>query len=173
MYARAVAGDTRAYAEVLAAYRPRFLRYATRMLQDRDAAEDVTQEAFVRAFRSMAQCSGSSSLESWMFSILANRCRSVLEKRARRRRLHERFTQDTAPERVVHPDSGAPGVTMREVERALSTLSTEQREAFLLRHVEDMGYEEMARITGTGVSALKMRVSRARELLRAQLTEDA
>lgn len=172
VYARALSGDARAYADILAAYRGRFLRYATRMLQDRDAAEDVTQEAFVRAFRALPQCTAPESLEAWMFSILANRCRTWIEKQARRRRLHARFTDERVGEPIVHPDVVGTGMTMREVEHAMNVLSAEQREAFLLRHVEEMGYEEMARITGTGVSALKMRVSRARDLLRAKLAED-
>jgi RNA polymerase sigma-70 factor (ECF subfamily) len=58
-----------------------------------------------------------------------------------------------------------------EIDRALKLLDDDQREAFLLKHVEDMGYEEMATLTGVGVSALKMRVKRACERLRAMLQE--
>jgi RNA polymerase sigma-70 factor, ECF subfamily len=172
VYGRAVAGDARAYAEILRAYRPRFLRYATRMLEDRDAAEDVAQEAFVRAFRALPQCAGPDSLESWMFSILANRCRTALAKRARHELLFARFHDQDDGEAVADPMTPHMDVTARQVEQALDTLSAEQREAFLMRHVEEMGYDEMARVTGAGVSALKMRVSRARELMRAHLAED-
>lgn len=171
VYARAVAGDSNAYGELLRVFRPRFLRYATRMLRDRDAAEDAAQESFVRAFRSIAQCAGSEQLDSWMFSILANRCRTALEKRARRERLFARFraremTSDTVDPSVPSLDSA------QHVTRALDVLSAEQREAFLMRHVEELGYDEMARITGASISALKMRVSRARDLLRARLMEE-
>ena len=58
-----------------------------------------------------------------------------------------------------------------ELDRALQRLDTDQREAFLLKHVEDLGYDEMAAVTGVGVSALKMRVKRACERLRVLLHE--
>jgi len=169
VYARATAGETAAYAELLRVFRPRFLRYATRMLRDRDAAEDAAQESFVRAFRSIGQCAGPEQLDSWMFSILANRCRSALEKRARRERLFARFRAREADDEAIDPAIPALDATTQHVTRALESLSPEQREAFVMRHVEELGYDEMARVTGASVSALKMRVSRARELLRREL----
>lgn len=172
VYARAVAGETAAYGELLRAFRPRFIRYATRMLHDQDAAEDVAQESFVRAFRSIPQCAGPEQLDSWMFSILANRCRTALEKRARRERLFARFRAHEVDSSATDPALAPLDSTARHVTRALEVLTPEQREAFLMRHVEDMGYDEMARITGASVSALKMRVSRARDLLRARLMEE-
>jgi len=172
VYARAVAGEPDAYAEILRVFRPRFLRYATRMLGDRDAAEDVAQESFVRALRSIAQCAGPEQLESWMFSILANRCRTALEKRARRERLFARFRAHETETEAIDPPVATIDTTTQHVARALEALTPEQREAFLMRHVEELGYDEMARLTGAGVSALKMRVSRARELLRERLMEE-
>ncbi len=171
--ARVLAGDTGAYGDIVALYRPRCIRYARRMLGDQDEAEDVAQEAFVRAFRSLARCEDPGRFGAWLFSILLNRCRTTLEKRSRWDRLLARDADNAEP--WIGPDaegSGAEiGFSLEQVEAALQHLSTEQREAFLLKHVEEMSYEEISALTGTGVSALKMRVSRARDLLRAKLAE--
>ena len=68
-------------------------------------------------------------------------------------------------------DGSASRAEREQIERALDELSPEQREAFILKHVEEMSYEEMADVTGAGVSALKMRVKRACERLRELLEE--
>ena len=70
-------------------------------------------------------------------------------------------------------DDGRAYELRDEIERAMAALSAEQREAFLLRHVEELSYEEMAKATGAGVSALKMRVKRACERLKILLEEGA
>ncbi|HWP04063.1 MAG TPA: sigma-70 family RNA polymerase sigma factor, partial [Gemmatimonadaceae bacterium] len=81
--------------------------------------------------------------------------------------VHDEVALLTASEE--HP---AERVAWREeIQRALARLDPEQREAFLLKHVEELGYEEMSELTGVGVSALKMRVKRACERLRAMLRE--
>ncbi len=171
--ARVLAGDTGAYGQLVALYRPRCLRYARRMLGEQDDAEDVAQEAFVRAFRSLARCEDPGRFGAWLFSILVNRCRTALEKRSRWDRLLARDMENA--EAWIQPEVEGTGAeisfSLEQVEAALQQLSTEQREAFLLKHVEEMSYEEMSMLTGTGVSALKMRVSRARDLLRTKLAE--
>jgi RNA polymerase sigma-70 factor (ECF subfamily) len=74
------------------------------------------------------------------------------------------------PDRVGHSSDATRDWT-EEVYKVLDTLPAEQKEAFLLRHVEDMAYEDIAAITGVGLSALRMRVKRACDTLRARLTE--
>ena len=174
--ARVLRGDTDAYAELVRAHRSRCLRYAYRVLGDQDEAEDVAQDAFVRAYRALGQCSDPGRFGAWLFSILVNRCRTALAKHARRQRLltaeldgSEPWDETSAP--AHSSDSPEPGLTLREVEAALETLPSAQREAFVLRHIEELSYEEMATITRTSVPALRMRVSRARDLLRTRLAE--
>lgn len=172
---RVLGGDVDAYGELIALYRPRCLRYACRMLGDQDEAEDVTQETFLRAFRSLARCEQPGYFGAWLTQILVNRCRTALDKRARWDRLLTRHS-GTADALSQHIDpetwtSGEfEGPSLAQVEEALQSLSTEQRETFLLKYVEGMSYEEVT-LTGTGVSALKMRVSRARDILRSRLLE--
>jgi RNA polymerase sigma-70 factor (ECF subfamily) len=173
--ARVLRGDTEAYAALVARHRDRLLRYAMRMLGDADDAEDATQETFVRAFRSLASCEDPSNFGGWIFTILANRCRTAGTRRARRDAVFVSTgarLEDWTDDRTMHADELSVD-SVERVQRALTGLSAAHREAFVLKYVEDMSYDEMSVVTGAGVSALKMRVSRAREFLRATLLEDA
>ena len=167
---RVRAGDTAAFAVLVARYRDRLGRYAVRMLGDRGDAEEALQDAFVRAYRSLHRCQ-EDGFGPWLFGILVNRCRTTGRRSARWQRM---FVRDEAVlEQASAPDAGSGGAGDWEeaVHRAMRRLPRPLREAFLLKHVEDMDYHEMSRLTGAGVSALKMRVKRAREQLRAMLTE--
>lgn len=172
---RVVDGDTDAFAVLVARHRDRLARYAFRMLGDRHDAEEALQDSFVRAFRSLARCDNPERFDAWMFSILVNRCRTAGARSSRRNRtfVHD----DVALMAAASPTDGASLDLERrgwraEIERALGQLDAGQREAFLLKHVEEMSYDEMAVLTGVGVSALKMRVKRACDRLRELLWEE-
>ena len=167
--ASVIAGDTAAYAVLVARYRAQFARYAVRMLGNREDAEEALQDAFVRGFRSMASCDEPERFGSWLFRILANRCRTAGTRRGRREKTFIR--DDIALHGAAEEHPAEQTAWREEIQRALLQLDAEQREAFLLKHVEDLGYEEMAEVTGVGVSALKMRVKRACERLRVLLQE--
>jgi RNA polymerase sigma-70 factor (ECF subfamily) len=159
--ARVLGGDSQAYAVIVARYRAQYGRYAVRMLG--------SQDAFVRAYRSLAKCDDPERFAPWFFRILANRCRTAGTRRGRRERT---FVSDDIALHGASEDHPAERAAWREeLERALQRLDVDQREAFLLKHVEELGYEDMAVITGVGVSALKMRVKRACERLRVLLHE--
>jgi RNA polymerase sigma-70 factor (ECF subfamily) len=165
----AKSGDVRAFAALVDAYYPRCLRFALHMLSNRSDAEEAVQDTFVRVYRALPRYEERESFEPWLFRILANRCRSA---GARERRRAEVVEYGDVPD---HPSEGRHDVAIawrEEIARALADLPVEQREAFLMRHVEDLSYEDMAAATGTGVSALKMRVKRACDALRLRLTED-
>ena len=167
--ARVLAGDTGAYAVIVARYRAQYGRYAVRMLGSREDAEEVLQDAFVRAYRSLAKCDDPERFGPWFFRILANRCRTAGTRRGRREKT---FVNDELALHSASEDHPAERTAWREeLDRALMRLEGDQREAFLLKHVEEMGYDEMAAVTGVGVSALKMRVKRACERLRVLLQE--
>jgi len=143
------------------------------MLCDADEADDVTQETFVRAYRSLATCDDPSRFGGWIFSILANRCRTAGARRARREAVFVSTGTDVNdwPDYSESESVDTTTPSMERVEQALMGLNAVHREAFLLKYVEDLSYDEIAVLTGAGVSALKMRVSRAREFLRAALQE--
>jgi RNA polymerase sigma-70 factor (ECF subfamily) len=163
----AQAGDGRAFARIVDHYHSRCLRFAQQMLLSSEDAEEAVQDALVRVYDALPRFDLALRFEPWLFRILANRCRTA---RVRRRR-HEGLVSymETAPEVAV--SSEGAGVADEELWAVLGSLSVEQREAFLLHHVEGMGYDDMSVATGVGVSALKMRVKRATDTLRARLLE--
>lgn len=146
------------------------IRFATRMLGSREDAEDVTQETLVRAHRALGRFDEQMSFRTWIMSILINRCRTALRSRHRRT---SRVILDARAVDQAQVDGPSNDTALRDaIERALAQLESAQREAFLLKHVESLSYEEMASVTGVGISALKMRVQRACERLQAMLQED-
>lgn len=166
---RVLAGDTDAYAPLVARYRDRLGRYALRMLGSREDAEEALQDAFVRGYRSLHRCNDPERFGPWLYGILVNRCRTVGARAARRGRvfLHD----DAVTYGAAHPSPAERAEWDDLVRWALARLAPDYREAFLLKHMEDLEYEEMAQLTGVGISALKMRVKRAREQLQVILRE--
>jgi len=166
---RVLDGDPRAFTILVDRHLQPCLRFATRMLGGRHDAEDVTQEALLRAYRALATYDPAGSFRTWLFAILVNRCRTSLLQRSRY--VRRVVTDEDAMHNAVSGDDAAATELRIEIERALALLEPDQREAFLLKHVEQLGYDEMAVVTGAGVSALKMRVKRACERLQELLGE--
>ena len=168
LVSRVLEGDLTAYATLMARYRADLGRFAYHMLGDRLDAEEALQDAFLRAYRSLASCAQPDRFGSWLFAILVNRCRTARERRRRRERIvRPELVEDTAA-----AGDAADAVAWRdEIRQALGQLAVDQREAFLLRHVEGLSYEEMATVTGARESTLRMRVKRAGDRLRELLRD--
>ena len=167
--ARVLRGDVEVFAVLVERYRDRYARYAFHMLGNRQDAEEALQDAFTRAYRSLARCEDPERFGAWLFRILVNRCRTLGARRGRRART---FVVDEAALLEASEEHPAERAARREeIDRALQQLRVDQREAFLLKYVEEIGYEEMSQMTGVGVSALKMRVMRACDRLRELLSE--
>lgn len=162
------AGDVRAFATLVDDYYARCLRFALHMLESRADAEEAVQDTFVRVYRALPSYREQDAFEPWLFRILGNRCRTAGAK-ARR---HAAFMEyGEVPERASTQVREVDLAWQDEIGSALRMLPSEQREAFLMRHVEGMTYEDMCAATGAGVSALKMRVKRACDTLRVRLNE--
>lgn len=166
LIAAVLAGDVEAFSGLVRRHEDTCIRFAVRMLGSRVDADDALQSAFMRAFRGLRNCREPDRFGGWLYHIVVNECRTYA---SRQRRRELRFTSATdAIERAV-----APGSEPEEdadvgghIENALGMLPADQREAFLLKHVEELTYDEMAEMTGVSVSALKMRVKRACDGLR-------
>src|SRR3954469_3943356 len=149
---RALDGDGRAYTALVDRHAADCLRYATRMLGSVEDAEDVTQDSLYRAYRALGSYEKTTAFRTWLMAILINRCRSALLYRGRR---EARVRVDDARVMAASVDSGADdAATRQDIERELARLDADLREAFLLKHVEQLTYDEMAEATGIGVSAL-------------------
>lgn len=161
-------GDTDAFSVLVTRYTAKYGRFATRMLGNREDGEEALQDAFVRAYRAMGKWDRRSAFGPWFHSILLNQCRTKATRRATNLRLV--VDDQGALEKAVAggvPDDGARS----EIEIAVGRLDQLQREVFLMKYVEEMSYEEIAQVTGIGVSALKMRVKRTADRLRELLGE--
>lgn len=167
LVAAVLRGDVEAFASLLRRNQDACFRFALRMLGSRDDADDALQSAFVRAFRKLRECRDPSRFRAWLQQIVVNECRTLAVRRDRRERRLVRDAQAMESPAVV--PSPEPSGEVEEIQRALDRLDAEQREAFILKHVEELSYEEMSELTGAGVSALKMRVKRACDRLRQLL----
>jgi RNA polymerase sigma-70 factor (ECF subfamily) len=160
-------GNGRAFTTLIDRHAHACLRFATRMLGDRADAEDVAQETFLRVYKALPQFDTRTPFRPWLFAILVNRCRTALTQRTRRA---ARIVLGEEHMMLATVPSTEWATEVRDdVERALRLLVPEQREAFLLRHVEQLEYDEIARLTGSGASAVRMRVKRACDRLQQLL----
>ena len=167
---RVLEGDVESFAVLVDRHHGRCLRIALRLLGNAEDAEETVQDSFVRAYRALGRYEEREQFGPWLTRILVNRCRTAISRRVRHAKT---FVDDELAIAAAATRDRADGAMWRaEVERALAALPAEQREAFVLKHVEELEYEAMAEITGAGVSALKMRVKRACERLRALLGGD-
>ena len=141
------------------------------MLRNPDDAEDMVQDAFVRLYRALPRYEDRQRFEPWLFQILGNCCRTantVFQRESTRT-----SNDELALSRVISSDDPTRAAEMGwsdTVRRALAQVPEHNREIFLLHHIEGFSYDEIERMTGVKQSALKMRVKRAAESLRALLT---
>jgi RNA polymerase sigma-70 factor (ECF subfamily) len=162
-------GDAEAFGELMKRHYESCTRFARRMLDDRDDADDALQETFVHAWRGLPRYRERDAFSGWLYRILVNECRRLATRRWRRRR---RFVQDETLVLSAATGDGGAAVELRdELQHALAALEPLLREAFLLKHGEGLEYADMSRVTGASVPALKMRVKRACEALRPRFQE--
>lgn len=168
LVAAVLAGEREAYTGLVRRHQAALYRHALGMVRDGDAAADLVQDAFVKAYTSLAQCQDPERFRHWAFRILRNRCLDYLKNRRRT----DLSLEDGAAHVAAPGDPDAElerGDIRRSLEAALESLPEAQREAFLLKHVQELSYEEISDLLGASESALKMRVKRAREALQALL----
>ena len=165
---RVLGGETQSYAGLVERYRDQLARYAVRMLGNHADAEDALQDTFIRGYRSLARCEPH-RFRFWLFGILVNRCRTYAAQRTKRQSVIT--TNDVAFAGAATAQMNDEHEWRQTLAWALEQLPAEQREAFLLKHVEDLTYDEMQELTGVRIPALKMRVMRAREALQRMLQE--
>lgn len=165
-----LSGEREDYRWLVQRYQARLFRYALGMVHDADAAADLVQDGLVKAYASLASCRDAERFGAWVFRIVRNRCHDYL-KEHRRRDVSLEIESEIADTRSATEKE----IVRREfgeiVAAALGRLPDTHREAFLLKHVEDLSYEEISSMLEVGISALKMRVARSREFLREALRD--
>lgn len=159
---RARDGDLAAFEDLVRLYQPDAYRFARYLTREHALAEDVTQEAFVRAFRFLASYRGDARFSSWLFRIVRNCAMDALRRRAAQR------TEEPLP-----PASPPNPVARIELQSALAAVVPEHREPFLLIEVLGLSYREAADVLGLPVGTVKSRMHRARLALCDALALDA
>ena len=168
------AGDVSPASEIYDRYSSRIYNFAFRFLKNSEAAEDATQEVFVKMLKHANQFHGDAKLSTWLFSITANWCRDYLRKADNRVKEAEEVLvtlpapSDQAPDRHLERRE-----TEQLIQKALQALTPEQREAILLSRYQGLSYAEIAQISGCSEGAVKTRVFRAMETLKKALTGEA
>jgi RNA polymerase sigma-70 factor (ECF subfamily) len=150
---------------------------AYRLVRDRDEAADVTQEVFVRVMRSVVGFRGESAFGTWLHRVTVNTALTSLRKRSRRAQPgREAFAMPDSVHAVVDPDAGPEERAERaellaRAEAAVAALPESSRTIVVLRDVEGLSTAEVAARTGLSETAVKVRLFRARERLRASLAD--
>jgi RNA polymerase sigma-70 factor (ECF subfamily) len=167
---RCLDGDQDSYSVLVDRYKIMVYNVAFRMLGDGDAAKDIAQESFIAAYGGLGQFRFGSKFSSWLYSIVLNKCRDHL------RLVKETISTDdiagVRPDTGPSPEQTAAAHQGRNIlQGALNALPPEYREVLILKHIEELDYQEIAAITGAGIPALKVRAHRGREMLRRILEQ--
>ncbi|MBT3604453.1 MAG: sigma-70 family RNA polymerase sigma factor [Candidatus Latescibacteria bacterium] len=167
-------GDIQAFRELVERYEDRIYALACSIVGDPEAAKDVAQEAFIRAYKALNRFEGKSSFYTWLYRIATNVCLNAAQKEQRRidsvsldglQEKHdisaERFFATEAPENDIER------IDLRQqIDKVLEHLSPDHRAVVVLKDIEDLSQEEIADTLGVSVGTIKSRLSRARAHLR-------
>ncbi len=161
-------GQREMYRVLVRRYQDVLYRHAYRMVGRADDAADIVQKTLVSGFQKLNRCRDPERVGGWLFRIAANLCKDFLKSPRR-----DDLSLDGASATVIDrssPDDDLEREELKErVRQALERLSPEQREAFVLKHLEGRSYDEIGTLLGASKAALKMRVLRAREELQTLL----
>lgn len=170
-------GDLRAFDELVHRHRERVYGLAFHLLGDSDLAEDLAQEAFLRAFERLALFDPSKgSFSNWLMTLTTRLCFNALK----RRKLERQWIEESETEFETEVLSELPSLTEEDwdtlerrifVRRFLSSLPPQQRAALLLRYAEGMSVQEIAQILQVPIGTVKVWLFRGREVLRRKLKE--
>jgi len=178
-------GDQSAFDEMVSRYWDRIYGMVNQLLRNSQDAEEVTQDAFIRAHRGLVNFRGDSAFSTWLYQIATNLARNRYWYWWRRKRDksvsfdapvsadNATTLADLIPAEVETPDDIT--VTQEFIDRiaqGMERLSAKHREILTLRNIKNLSYEEIADILDISVGTVKSRIARARESLRAKLGED-
>jgi len=170
---RAQRGERGAFDLLVLRYQHKVIKLVARLLRDPTEAEDVSQEAFVKAYRALGSFRGDSAFYTWLYRIAVNTARNAMASRQRRPLDYEaelsEGEQATVESRLRHTDTPEATVLSEEiretVNRAVAALPEDLRTAIILREVEGLSYEEIAAAMDCPVGTVRSRIFRAREAI--------
>ena len=156
-------GDESAFETLYERHHRAVLNIAYRLLGDRDAAEDIAQEVFVKLYTSPGSYRPTARLSTWLYRVTHNACIDEIRKRKNR-------PVELVPE-VHSPEASEPDELAEAVRAAVAALPEKQRLAVVLQRYEELSYQEIAEVLGTSVPAVESLLFRARETLKTVLSQ--
>ena len=176
-------GDRDAFTRLVDIFKGKIYNYVLRMLGDPETAEDVAQEAFIKAYSSLVDFRGASSFQTWLYRIAGNLAIDTMRRR-KYRQGHVSLDQpletgDGDVERDIPDERAGPERELqsaqlkRKVDEAILKLSPKLRTVILLYELQGLSYEDIARVVGAPLGTVKSRLFNAREQLKRMLADDA
>ena len=175
---RAQRGDKRAFELLVMKYQRKLGRLLSRMVRDAAEVEDVTQEAFIKAYRALPNFRGESAFYTWLYRIAINTAKNYLVSMGRRAPTTTEFDHEEAESfddaealrDTATPENELLGREVADtVNRAVATLPEDLRTAITLREIEGLSYEEIAGVMNCPIGTVRSRIFRAREAIAAEL----
>jgi RNA polymerase sigma-70 factor (ECF subfamily) len=174
---QAAAGDQNAFAALLAAYQKPVYNLALRMTGSPDDALDLSQEAFLRAWRGLSGYRFDASFSTWLYRLTGNVCIDFLRRRKKEKTIPLYYTDEENEEQELplpHPAPAAEDQALLRLEQsqvaeAMAKLEPEYRQALILRVIDGLSYAEIAAATDVPEGTVKSRIARAREKMRRLL----
>lgn len=177
LISRALDGDEHAYAEIMARYRNQLYHLMYKMVRNREEAEDLVQEAFLKAFRALASFNEEFAFSTWLYKIAVNNCIDFLRKRrlqtysydkpieAKDGKLRREYADSdlTPDKRLLSTEK------TRIINQAIDELPEKYHVVIVLRHREELSYEDIAACLDLPLGTVKARIFRAREMLKRKL----
>ncbi|MEI6588373.1 MAG: sigma-70 family RNA polymerase sigma factor [Verrucomicrobiota bacterium] len=178
-------GDQAAFDEMVQRYWSRIYSMVHQLLRNQQDAEEVTQDAFIRAHKGLVNFRGDSAFSTWLYQIATNLARNRYWYWWRRKRdksvsfdaplgdESDSTLADLIPAEVESPDDITVNQELIDkISESMENLGAKHREILILRNVKNLSYEEISAILGISIGTVKSRIARARETLRAELGED-
>ncbi len=175
----ALKGDQKAFSAIVSRYREQIYHFIYKMVKNSAQAEDLTQETFIKAFRALASFNSNYAFSTWLYKIAANNCIDYFRKRklattsidtpiqAKDGELHRDF-----PDHEQGPESQLISKERtNQIQLAIDYLPEKYKRAIILRHSQDKSYEEIAEELHLPLGTVKVRIFRAREMLKSKLKD--
>lgn len=169
LFAQVAADDERAFTIFVKRYKDRLFNFVVRIITEKETAEDILQETFLRVYNQRKNYSPDYALSTWVYTIALNLVRSELRKRKLRRYMSLDFLKEQSDIELPDRTNLEPGRLKPLLEKAVKTLPEEYRMAFILCDINRLPYNEIAEIMRVPVGTVKSRINRARSMLREKL----
>lgn len=172
LIAKAISGREDGFEELVRRYQRPITNYVFRMLNDYDASLDVTQEVFIKVYNSLARYSSEYKFSTWLYRIAHNAAIDYIRRRSPNEQSIETENKDGAYQLQIESPNPTPEQDRErsewrtEIEAVVKCLPAVYRELILLRHAQDLSYDEIAEITNLPLGTVKNRLFRAREMMR-------